>query len=111
MPLIIETDNCTGQNPELNYHVAMAMFNTGVQSIPDQAAADELYIRYRMMHIALNSLPSARYLTYAEISSFVGATSNVSKYTPTQWGKMVAAATRDSAITILNRHKKADVNA
>jgi hypothetical protein len=106
MPLNIDTTACVGQNPEINYHVAMAMYNTGVSDLKTQADADELYIRYRMMHLALNTLPTARILTYAEISSFVGCHTNVSRYTPFQWGKMVAAATRDSAVTIMNRHKE-----
>lgn len=111
MPLIIETDNCVGQDPTLNHPVAMAMYNCGVPHIKTQADADELYIRYRMMHLALNTLTTARILTYAEISSFVGATSNVSKKTPTQWGKAVAEATRESAITIMMRHRKELTNA
>lgn len=110
MSLDIDTTECVGQNPELNYPIAMAMMNTGIPHLKTQEDADELYIRYRMMHLALNTLHSARILTYAEISSFVGCTTNVSKYTPTQWNKQVASVLRDSSIAILRRHQKADLN-
>jgi len=112
VPLIIETDNCDPiPDSSLNHPIAMAMYNTGTSHIKTQRDADELYIRYRMMHLAMNTLSTARILTYAEISSFVGATTNVSRKTQTQWNKQIGEVTRDSAITIMNRHKKEEVNA
>lgn len=105
MSLDIYTSQCKGQDPKLNHSVAMAMFATGTSTLKDQHEADEFFIRYRMMTIAMNLLPTDRILTYAEISSFIGATTNVSRKTATQWNKQVAGVLRDSAFTILRRHR------
>lgn len=110
MPLSIDTTQCKGQDPVLNRAVAFAMYNCGVQHLKTQDDADELFIRYRMMHIALNTLSTEDLLTYAQISKFVGATSNASKKTPTQFNKDITTHLRDAALTIMRRHKEKDMS-
>lgn len=103
MPLIINTESCKGQDPALNKAMAFAMMDAGIQALKDETDVKELFVRYRMLHLAANTLHTDLLLTLDQMLTFIGAHTNVSKKTPTQFGKDVAQVARESALSIMRR--------
>lgn len=100
MPLIIDTKKCEGQDPELNFPVAVAMMVTGVASLKTEDDTKELYTRYLMYCVTHRDLDNR--LTWEQVKPFTGAWANVSPYTKTQYNKRVAEWAREESDAILS---------
>lgn len=110
MSLRIDTTACEGQDPALNFSVAVAMWATGIPHLKGDTEVDEFYVRYRMYTMSGNELYADNLLTYDQVSAFKGAHTNTPKKTPTQFNRVVADRLRDAATGIMNRNKKVEVH-